>query len=131
MKYELNQVESILFLSYLCYGADGLQPREASHFLNTIREFLQYPDDVDTEYYYGLFDDLIETNEIFDLIEKGLNQINPSIYKKVFVYLMEGVLSDGKITDSETILMKEIVLKMKIDISFYHQVSDVMIEKYL
>ena len=131
MEYELNQVESIMFLSYLCYGADGLGTREASNFINTTREFLENPDDIDTEYYFGLFEDLIDSNEIFSLIVLALNKINPSLYKKVLVYLMEGVLADGTITDTETILMKEIATKMKVDISFYQKILEVMIEKYL
>jgi hypothetical protein len=131
MKYELNQVESIMFLSYLCYGIDGFTEREISNFIDTNREFLEKPNDVDAEYYFALFQKLIDSTQPLDLITLALNEINPSLYKKVLVYLMEGVMSDGEINEAETVLMQDIVQKMKIDISFYQKTLEVLIEKYL
>jgi hypothetical protein len=131
MKYELNQVESIMFLSYLCYGIDGFTEREISNFIDTTREFLEKPNDVDKEYYFALFQKLIDSTQPLDLTTLALKEINPSLYKKVLVYLMEGVMSDGEINEVETVLMQDIAQKMKIDISFYQKTLEVLIEKYL
>lgn len=131
MKYEFNQVESIMFLSYMCYGIDGFNQREASNFIDTTREFLEKPNDVDTDYYFGVFQRLIDSMQPLDLITLALNEINPSIHKKVLVYLMEGIMCDGEITEIETLLMQDIAQKMNIDISFYQKTLEVLIEKYL
>lgn len=128
-EWSINENEAITCLSYLLYGEDGFKDNEDKVFVNTLFDFLPAFNG-DFRDFLDPYHELRNSFKTYELIPFLIENIEKGKHKRLFVYLVDGVMSDGKIDAEERNKIELVMSSMGIDEEFAQKVVEVMKAKY-
>ncbi|MEZ4854839.1 MAG: hypothetical protein R2812_00010 [Gelidibacter sp.] len=133
-KFEFEKHQKYLFLCYYCFADGSFGGNETGVFFDYYNAFFEGGISMERfELLEEFFDLVLQNNQqnIDELIDYCLEGVDNKDYKKIFIYLIEGVFCDGKVNEQEKSKVKYLAKKMNIENELSEKIIDVAILKYM
>lgn len=125
----VHKHEAVLILAYILYGKDASNTLEYGMCISTLKKFHPNHDQIDLADNFSLYDAMLLVNKKEDVISACISEIPNENRESAFAYLVDGILSDGVLTNEEETTISLIKEEMNISDSVASKIIEVMLIK--